>query len=153
MIFDLISTQTNSRWIGQGDERDRTFQHARLRFCWFLHGELSEKDRGVLVSLDSSLLRDPCTYLAFCTATDRRYSMFFVSAACRPGPIGSTMASTRPSDLAFFAFTSLPVKTKSSASGSDSFWTSRCVPPAPGSRPSLISGTPKPVRLSFNAMR
>jgi hypothetical protein len=72
--------------------------------------------------------------------------MFFCSAACKPGPIGSTSASTKPIDLAFFALSSFPVKIRSSASGNESFCTNLCVPPAPGNKPNLTSGTPNPVR-------
>ena len=49
--------------------------------------------------------------------------------------------------------TFLPVSIMSSASGSGSILRRRCVPPAPGRRPSITSGCENTVRRSFTASR
>ena len=71
------------------------------------------------------------------------------TAPARRSP--STMRSIRPSSSAFGAFTGLPVVTRSTATAGGTRRGSRTVPPAPGTMPSVTSGSPTEAEGSGDA--
>mmetsp|Transcript_37338 Transcript_37338/g.87329 ORF Transcript_37338/g.87329 Transcript_37338/m.87329 type:complete len:339 (-) Transcript_37338:70-1086(-) len=68
-----------------------------------------------------------------------------VAIAVRSSAFGSHTVSTSPSFLALSALTCLPVSIRSRAGLAPMSFGSRCVPPAPGSKPSITSGRPSTV--------
>lgn len=79
------------------------------------------------------------------------YLKYLTSGGAVPGPRGSTSKSTMPSFFALSALTLLPVSSRSRAVGTEVSLGSRWVPPLPGRRPSITSGSPSEVFLSFTA--
>lgn len=79
-------------------------------------------------------------------------SAYRCSGVLRPGPRGSTSWSTIFIFFARSALIVLPVSSMSRAAGIPASLGSRWVPPAPGNRPSMTSGSPSPVLRSFTAI-
>lgn len=77
---------------------------------------------------------------------------YFSSGVPAPGPRRLTRISTNPIFLALSAFTVLPVRAMSNVFGTEISFCNRWVPPAPGRRPTITSGTPRPVLESLTAI-
>ena len=76
-----------------------------------------------------------------------------VAMAVRSRACSSTTRSTSPIFFARSAFSIFPVSIRSSAFAAPTIFGSRCVPPQPGSSPSMTSGTPRTVLGEEEAMR